>query len=529
MAVLTGLNIDESGVIELSLSGEIASGYSLSFCERLTSDVWDYHYRIFPAVKRTDGLYSIDMCATLKALEYESEKVLDLFLVNDSGTQKIHLTTDIDKAVVDANRQVIKMKFGDLICQYYKSGKGGLSVKTKLAVKTDLTVGAPMFEGDLVKLTVSSSFGGPIKLYWGRKSVQGSSRKYDLVSPVCANFEDGKYVLTSESCNMLGGLSSGGGEVWELAADIDGLQLSVRADSSFSSDFLEISDAVKFKFGIDESGSASVFTFENDHRSAPKIKVAVVGSCFARQAFNSLDYFNSDYKRFYECGLTGYHMSFSSMMSPPIQVDYSKLTGEFQPDLNVHGKSHFDKDFVSRLKKYSPDYLIVENYVNISAALIQVGADSFIDENYYLVDTPAFKELKNSRRIRAEGEEHFELYKNKLAEFKSAISEFIADDKIVLVRTQPALYKNDNGEIKEWESSQIIRYRRCLWERYDSYFLSVFPHAKVIDMRDDKYISEKSAHLKFAPSHFGSNYYRDLLNLFNKIVLQHLIRNLGER
>ena len=87
--------------------------------------------------------------------------------------------------------------------------------------------------------------------------------------------------------------------------------------------------------------------------------------------------------------------------------------------------------------------------------------------------------------------------------------------------------KNDNGAILEWESSQEIKYRRYMWERYDSFFVSLFPESRVIDMRNEKYISERSPHFKFAPSHFGNNYYKDIMTQFNKLVLQDLIKNGG--
>ena len=310
-------------------------------------------------------------------------------------------------------------------------------------------------------------------------------------------------------------------------AKVDGIFFKARALSGIESDIFEASDAVLARVRASYGGSVTVDTYENANKSQRKIKVAVIGTCFARQAFNSKNFFNPDYKRFYDCGLTAYHFSIPSMLSEPMSVDKNKLKGEFQSDLDAHGESHFKKVFIDKLCGYAPDYLIVENYVHISAALLAIEGGSYIDENYYLVDTPAFKELKVTERIRAESEKHFEIYKVALRSFKEKIAGIISEERLILVRTHPALKKLEDGEIKIWESSQVIKYRRHMWERYDSYFISLFPRARVIDMRDEKYISVKSDHLKFAPSHFGSEYYKDLLNHFNKITLQDLLKSGG--
>ncbi|EGP9221885.1 teichoic acid biosynthesis protein, partial [Listeria monocytogenes] len=50
---------------------------------------------------------------------------------------------------------------------------------------------------------------------------------------------------------------------------------------------------------------------------APKIKqditkIAVMGTCFSRNAFNSSPFFNPDYKAFFECSFTQFHSSIIS-------------------------------------------------------------------------------------------------------------------------------------------------------------------------------------------------------------------------
>ena len=522
---ISNIKIDSVGRLELLLSEKLNDDESICFGERLESDIWDIHYREFFLKHNGDNVYSFDASVILPVFEYCNEKVLDLYILNRATFMVTQLGIDLEKGVVDSFRSETVLKVGKIGCHYYKNGSGRLSVKTRFApvsgFETSMLVG-----NDEISFKISSPIDRAVWMF-ARKSVSDATMRYDkfYIPTVKARGSDAEFVL--EKKGFLGELLQGGAERWELVAKVNGLFFKARSLSGIESDIFEVSDAVLARVKASNGGSVTVETFENANKSQKKIKVAVIGTCFTRQAFNSKDFFNPDYKRFYECGLTAYHFSIPSMLSSPMTVDKNLLKGEFQSDLDAHGESHFKKDFIDKLRVYAPDYLIVENYVHISAALLTTEGGSYIDENYYLVNTPAFKELKVKERIRAESEKHFEIYKAALVSFKEKITGVIPEERIVLVRTHPALRKLEDGEIKIWESSQAIMYRRHIWERYDSYFISVFPRARVIDMRDEKYISEKSAHLKFAPSHFGSVYYKDLLNHFNKISLQDLLKSGG--
>ena len=67
---------------------------------------------------------------------------------------------------------------------------------------------------------------------------------------------------------------------------------------------------------------------------------------------------------------------------------------------------------------------------------------------------------------------------------------------------------------------------RKIWQRNDDYFIEKIPEARIIDMRKD-YISFKSPNLSFSTNHFTDDYYKDVLNKFNKIVLQDLLKEEG--
>lgn len=522
------LKMTDSNIFEILLSECLDESKKLCFCERIDAPIWDFHFRRLEFSKEENSVYSFDCKKLLPCFESDRDKVMDLFLI-DSLTQKSEpIVLDLEKSFVDSFSMKVEMDYGKLGCQYYKNGNGGLSVKVKFAPYYAVDVVSMEDSPEFVRLLIKTQYhSDKIQYFLARKSSKNYSLKYDFEIPIEHNNQQGVTELKLTKTNLFLGFSKGGEEVWELIAKVGGIYLTVVCSNGYNDVVFDESDSVKAKIKFNEL--VRVYTYENDNKHQHKLKVAVLGSCFSRQAFNSKSFFNPDYKRFYECGITAYHMSIPSIMSNKIPHEQNDLVGEYQSDINVYGKVHFDKSFLSQLAEYRPDYMIMENYVHITAALIEVAGGGFIDENYYLVGTPAFKKLKVTKRIPAESEEHFEIYKENLLKFKKAISSFIPEDRIVIVRSQPALMKREGDVISEWDSKQAILYRRYIWERYDSFFVSVFPKAKIIDMRDDKYISEKSEHLKFAPSHFGTTYYKDLLNSFNKIVLQDLISKMGEK
>lgn len=258
--------------------------------------------------------------------------------------------------------------------------------------------------------------------------------------------------------------------------------------------------------------------------SRQKIKLAVIGSCFSRQAFRSDKIYNPDYKKFYEVGLTFYHMSIPSMVSDPIEFDEKDfVNSENQKDLLKYGFDSFKKDCFDKIKDYNPDYVIIENYPSITNNLYEIDGAKYIDNNYYLKNTDAIKKIKNKRLISNCSKEFFEIFKKSVDKFKQKIESVIDLSKVILIRSQPALKKKEGDKTSDWDSQQVILMRRYLWNKFDNYFVSNVPRIKIIDLRDEKYISEKIEGMAFQSNHLSQQYYKDEFNEFNKIVLYDLI------
>ena len=58
-------------------------------------------------------------------------------------------------------------------------------------------------------------------------------------------------------------------------------------------------------------------------RTSNKIRIAVLGSCYSRNMFNSGEYFNPNYKDIYDVVFTQFHSSVISAVSSPVNLNYS--------------------------------------------------------------------------------------------------------------------------------------------------------------------------------------------------------------
>ena len=528
MASILNINSQSEKFFQMLLSDFDDNNLQPYFCERASSEIWDFHYRKLPFTQLDNGWFVFDLQKFMTTFDFTNEKVFDCWLLNDDQTKKESLQVEESKEIVSTHKQSLKTSTGTLNFSCYKNGSNMLSARVSFVPSVEFLVKLVECSENEFDINISTNKTVDANFFLAKKSTNDSLNKYDLYQPLQSTKTASGFELVLNKKDILP-LSNGGNETWDFIAKINNFVFEVKTNTDYCFAQFDVNEKIKATLQISNKKTLTFKTAENTNLTQPKIKVAVLGSCYARQPFNSSNFFNPDYKRFYECGLTAYHFSFASMLSKPIEVNEKDLVGPYQSDLNVHGKIHFEKNFLNLLKDYKPDYLIVENYVHVSAALIETTKNRYIDENYYLVDTPAYKNLEVVKRIPAESEEHFELFKSFLPDLKQHLQDILPQSNIIVVRTQPALQKLDNNVLSDWENNQIIKYRRFLWERYDSCFISTFPQARVIDMRNDKYVSDRRNHLKFAPAHFNTEYYKDFLNSFNKIVLQDLIKKLGDK
>ena len=289
------------------------------------------------------------------------------------------------------------------------------------------------------------------------------------------------------------------------------------------------------KLKLDKSMNCSLYaiTYQTKHKI---IKIGVLGSCFSRTAFNSMEYFNPDYKKFYNCTFSQlYHSSIPALASKPLKPDFLENLLKKIDEQNVNSENKnflmvdVKKSFFQEIKKIEIDYLIIDLYSDAVKNLIRFPDESYIG-TFHLDVNKLFPELKYEVISPLDNNEvFFELFKKGVDKFAERILEIIPEENIILNKGNFAYkWQNKKGQIVEYEKNQIKSYKEInyVWDKLNNYFLKKLPKVKIIDMRDTNYIPHYDFPFNSAAMHYESDYYKEFLNRLNKIVLEDKLKQL---
>lgn len=285
----------------------------------------------------------------------------------------------------------------------------------------------------------------------------------------------------------------------------------------------------KLKPYVNAMGKFSLL-FRDVKKAVNPIKVAVFGSCYCRSAFNSISFFNPDYKNYYNCVYTQFHSSVISIMSKPVPLDETKLAS-----LNSKQKEFircdFDKGFFERLKSAQPEYLLMDFFADASRNLIKVNDDSYISISHILDETPLENELiKRNEDILSHknNDDYFEIWKEAIDRFIDQIQTIIPQERIILNlgRFTDRYYDSEGNVVRFPEYRQrIIARNNYLWDKLNHYLISKLPKMKIIDLTNKNLIGQYNHPLGLSPAHYESAYYKEFLNELNQLVMKDFITN----
>lgn len=272
------------------------------------------------------------------------------------------------------------------------------------------------------------------------------------------------------------------------------------------------------KLFINGSSQLSLYTIDGKNRCA--IRVAVLGTCFSRNAFNSSQYFNPDYKKIYECVYTQFHSSLISLVSKPVSLDIKELESIKESDRKFV-EVDFDKSFFNKLKESGAEYLILDLYSDASKSILKIDGDRYISCSYILEDSKYIKKLENSKIIdHTNNDEYFEIWKVAVGDFIQKLKSVLPEDKIILNKGRfTPTYFDENREVKSFSDPQLISRNNHFWDKLDNYVMHLIPKAKVIDLTDTSYIGDATYPFGKSFSHYESGYYKEFLNRLNSLVI----------
>lgn len=363
-------------------------------------------------------------------------------------------------------------------------------------------------------------------LYLARRSSSSHNFLYECF--VKLDYYDN---LPLKNCfNSIQSFVKNGKEIWDFVVKKSDNLFPVTCKDGFLIDYTDINDSFVAKPFLSESKYLAIFVDDGLNKKQKKIKLAIIGSCYTKQAFHAIDFTNRDYKRFYENSLIIFHTTLESMMSENFKIDDKFLNPEESFDkrlIELYGQQEFKKDAIDKLKEYNPDYILIDLFAESRATLFKLNENCFVTDCFFFRQSPVENFLKNFERIKCEDCRRKELFKNSVKQFKNKIASFFPLNNIVLIKPKAAIsYIDKFGNKKSFENPKWVSNANILWDEYNSIFINEMPECRTIDMRSGNYLGYEKSPFNLSSNHLESRYYKDLFNGFNKIVLQDLIKEL---
>lgn len=285
--------------------------------------------------------------------------------------------------------------------------------------------------------------------------------------------------------------------------------------------YFQLNDNVVGKFYINGRSTLSIYIKTLPKANSNAINIAVLGTCFSRNALNTMDYFNPDYKKYIHCVFTQFHSRLDSLNAYPAPIELGQQY-EKENEFN-HIKVDLDKKFYEKLYESNAEALVFDLYSDALLKPIQLINNSIITYNYLIKNNNnlgSFVKDWDINKYLTE-EEILERFKYNLEIFMENVTKIIPENKIILNRGRLAeTYRDDDGEIKTFKTIDLIKKNNYFWEKIDNIVISNYPNIKIIDLSKKNYLASKSHPFGFSFSHYESDYYKDFLNELIKKLLE---------
>ncbi|ENI9076683.1 teichoic acid biosynthesis protein [Listeria monocytogenes] len=257
----------------------------------------------------------------------------------------------------------------------------------------------------------------------------------------------------------------------------------------------------------------SITTNPAPESNANPLKIAVMGSCFSRNAFNSKPFFNPDYKRFFEVTFTQSHTSLFSVLSKPytgINIDdYGNMTDNERRTL----QADFDKGFFEKLENSNSDYLLLDLYTDVLRGPIWLESGEILSLSYISEQTGILNDLPIKRLLdHSNNDAFFQEWTSYADKFIEKLLTVMPAERIILNKGGfTTKYYDKNGAVQEYKIKMRIERNNYFWDRLNNYFLSKVPTAQVIDFTKKPYIGDYYYPFGHSFSHYESGYYKDFM------------------
>lgn len=296
--------------------------------------------------------------------------------------------------------------------------------------------------------------------------------------------------------------------------------VEINDNCNIYSKYISLSNEFDGKFYINGRKALSIYIKKKTKKvSEQATKVAVLGTCFSRNAFNTSDYFNPEYKALTECVYTQFHSTIESLVcevnAPKELVDAYRDHNEFK-----HINTDLTKSFFEELKESGAEYIIIDLYPDATLNQLTLENNAIITYNYLIKEN-----VNLGRFVKGWGDEKFSneeafisRWLNNLNIFMDKLTQIIPEHKIILNRGRLSKYYYEDNTVKQFGTIHLINRNNYCWELLDNLFIQHYPNINVVDITDKPYKSDKNYPFGFSYSHYESDYYKTFYSEIIKIL-----------
>jgi hypothetical protein len=259
------------------------------------------------------------------------------------------------------------------------------------------------------------------------------------------------------------------------------------------------------------------------------IPIAIMGSCYSRNAFNSEQYFNPDYKNYFKTSFSFFWPSIISLVSQPLPYDPNMFL-DVKEDNYLEIEWELLKNWDKALLDSGAEYLLLDFFVDAMHGVLQFGPNQFLTRNLFLRKANYYTStlVKEGKSIDCYHPEYFPLWTKSFDKFVDKLKGIIPEENIILnLSLLTDKFHDEHGGITSFIDSKHITKSHYLhvnhtWTKMNNYFLTKLPRAKVIDMNNLSFIGQFNAPTELAilgPHHFESGYYKTIISELCKVIV----------
>lgn len=455
----------------------------------------------------------------------DDSNIWDFYIKLDNNSESILISCLVDKDLPSSLDKLSALRNHPF--HYVKLNKTGSNTLSLHTYRKDTNIAQlTSFEenDNFAKLyiKINNQINSQCKVVFRKREKKGNGFEYYFSQEYSLLNNGDLFICEINKKNLLNLLRKDHASVWDVFILIDSRDyVYISCNENIETDYFNIADGYKVKFFKNGGNRLSVYMLFDSNKDADTLNIAVLGTCFSRNAFNSSAFFNPDYKKFYKCCYTQFHSSVISLMSDPVDADFNQFNDVKESD-RAWVETDFKKDFFVKLKESKPDYIIIDFYCDASKPVIRTQENNFVTCNYFIEASKFLSNWSNTHILNHhENHKFFELWKANVHKFLDKLKTIIPEDKIILNKGRfTETYYGLDGKIKTFEDIPMIRRNNYFWDKLDNYFLSIAPSAKVIDMTDTKFIGDERYPYGLSYSHYESGYYKEFFNRLLKITYE---------